>query len=140
MFIKKKKFVPYNNSLSLRAKELRKNMTAAEKMLWFKYLRGHKYRFVRQKVIGNYIIDFYCQKLKLGIEIDGETHLGDKNEQYDKRREDELAKYGIRILRFWNYDVLGGLGEVAKIIENEITPPPPFTRGEQQISLLRKEG
>ncbi len=67
-------------------------MTAAEKKLWFDYLRGHKYRFVRQKAIRNYIIDFYCQKLKLGIEIDGETHLGYKNQQYDKKRVEELKK------------------------------------------------
>lgn len=95
-------------------------MTAAEKKLWFEYLRGHKYRFFRQKVIGNYILDFYCQRLKLGIELDGETHVGDKNEEYDKKRTKELEGFGIKILRFWNYDVLGGLGAVQSIIEKEI--------------------
>lgn len=95
-------------------------MTAAEKKLWYEYLRGYKYRFVRQKVIGNYIIDFYCQKLKLGIEIDGETHIGDKNEEYDQKRSREVEKLGIKILRFWNEEVLNGLGEVENIIEDEI--------------------
>ena len=98
MFIQNKKFITYNNKLNHIAKDLRNNMTIAEKKLWFEYLRGHKYRFVRQKVIGNYILDFYCRKLKLGIEIDGETHLGDKNEEYDKIRTRELEKLGIKIL------------------------------------------
>ena len=95
-------------------------MTAAEKKLWYEFLRGYKHRFVRQRAIGNYILDFYCQKLKLGIEIDGETHLGDKREKYDKKRTGELNKLGIKILRFWNDDVLNGLGEVKNIIEVEI--------------------
>ena len=120
MFIKTKKFVPYNNKLNARAKELRNNMTLAERKLWYEFLRGYKYRFVRQKAIGNYILDFYCQKLKLGIEIDGGTHLGDRNEEYDKIRTRELEKSEIKILRFWNEDVLKGLGEVENIIEKEI--------------------
>jgi very-short-patch-repair endonuclease len=120
MFIQTRKFIPYNNKLNSKAKELRSNMTVAEKKLWFEYLRGCEYQFVRQKVIGNYILDFYCQKLKLGIEIDGETHLGSKNKEYDENRTIELEKLGIKILRFWNDDVLYGLGEVEKIIENEI--------------------
>ena len=95
-------------------------MTAAEKKLWLGYLRSHKYRFVRQKVVGNYILDFYCQKLKLGIELDGETHLSNKEKYCDQRRTGELKKFGIKILRFWNYDVLSGLGEVESIIEKEI--------------------
>lgn len=128
MFIKKKKFIPYNDKLNLRAKELRNNMTAVEKKLWYEYFRGHKYRFVRQKVIGNYIIDFYCQKLKLGIEVDGETHVGDKNEEYDRKRTEELEQAEIKILRFWNYNILndGGLGEVESIVEKEISGRSSF--------------
>lgn len=126
MFQQNKKFIPYNSALNLRAKDLRKNLTAAEKKLWYEFLRGHKYRFVRQKVIGNYIIDFYCQKLKLGIEIDGGTHLGNKNEEYDNNGTEILKKLGIKILRFWNDNVLQGLGEVERVIEKEINPPTPL--------------
>jgi very-short-patch-repair endonuclease len=129
MFIQTKKFIPYDSKLNVNAKRMRQNLTAAERKLWFEYLREHKYRFVRQKVVGNYILDFYCQKLKLGIELDGETHLGNKNEEYDKKRTEELKKYGIKILRFWNYDVLSGLGALQSIIEKEI-----------KKALLRKEG
>jgi len=127
MFKQNKKFISYNNKLNSRAKDLRNNMTAAEKKLWYEFLRGYKHRFVRQKVIGNYILDFYSQKLKLGIEIDGETHLGDENEEYDKNRTRELKKVGVKILRFWNDDILKGIGEVEDIIE-------------KQITLLLKEG
>ena len=134
MFIKANKFIRYNGSLKENAKRLRQDMTTAEKKLWFEFLRGYKYRFVRQKVVGNYILDYYCQKLKLGIEIDGGTHLGGKNEEYDKNRTEELNKLGIKILRFWNDDVLYGLGEVENIIEIEVRRiqnplNPPFKGG-----------
>jgi len=133
MFIKTKKFINYNSSLKTNVKKLRQNATVAEKKLWYEFLRGHRHRFVRQKAIGDYIIDFYCQKLKLGIEIDGGTHLGNKDEEYDKKRTYELSQLGIEIIRFWNNDVLKGLGEVENIIENKIrkrqNPPIPFERG-----------
>ena len=121
MFIKTKKFICYNGSLKTNVKKLRQNMTTAEKKLWYEFLRGYKYRFVRQKIVGNYILDFYCQKLKLGIEVDGETHFDYKNEEYDKKRTFELAKLGIEIIRFWNNNILEGLGEVENIINNKIT-------------------
>ncbi len=120
MFIQTKKFIPYNKKLNTNAKALRQNMTAAEKKLWFEYLRGYRCRFVRQKIIGNYILDFYCQRLKFGIEIDGDTHVGDKNEEYDKARTAELNKFGIEIIRFWDTDILKNLSEVAKVIEEKI--------------------
>jgi len=132
MFLQNKKFIPYNSKLNSRARELRNNMTMAENRLWFGYLRGCKYRFVRQKVVGNYIIDFYCQKLKLGIEIDGETHFGKRNEEHDRIRTKELEILGIRILRFWNKDVIEGLSEVENIIENNLTPLIPLCKGDKK--------
>ncbi len=140
MFKQNKKFIPYNNILNFRAKDLRNNMTIAEKKLWYEFLRGYKYRFVRQKIIGNYILDFYCQKLKLGIEVDGGTHISSKNKEYDKNRTQELKKFGIKILRFWNNDVLGGLEEVESMIENEIrnlTPLIPLYKGDKLTPLIR---
>jgi len=138
MFEKNKKFISYNNNLNSKAKDLRNNMTAAEKKLWYEFLRGYKYRFARQKIIGNYIIDFFCQKLKLGIEVDGETHLNNKNEMYDKKRTEELNKLGIKILRFWNDDIFFGIGEVEKNIEIEIkkrqTPLIPLYKGDKIIN------
>ena len=120
MFNKNTKFIFYDKGLKDRVRELRSHMTAAEKKLWYEYLRAYRHRFIRQKAIKNYILDFYCQKLKLGIEIDGDSHIGDKNEVYDKSRTEELNKFGIEIIRFWNTDILKNLNEVVEIIEKKI--------------------
>ena len=110
----------YNPKLKLRARQMRNEMTAAEKKLWYDYLKGNGYRWLRQKPIGDYIIDFYCPKLKLAIEVDGTTHLENKDKVYDKKRTEELEKLGIKILRFWNNDILDGLAEVENIVKQQI--------------------
>ena len=99
---------------------MRNEMTAAEKKLWYGYLEQDRNRWLRQKPIGDYIIDFYCPKLKLAIEVDGTTHLENKDIIYDQRRTKELNKLGIKILRFWNNDILDGLAEVENVIEEQI--------------------
>ena len=114
-------YLPYDNKLTARAKELRNNMTAAEKKLWYDYLRTHKYKFTRQKPIDKYIVDFYCSELGVVIEIDGDTHLGKKEIKYDGVRTEELEKYGLKIIRFWNDDVLSGIEVVCELIENELS-------------------
>lgn len=114
-------------------------MTSAEKRLWYDYLCNHHYRFLRQKPIGNYIADFYCSKLKLIIELDGESHLGNTNEKYDNQRTKELEELGLKVIRFWNYDIFEGLEKVIEIIEKEIDKieknkslKPPLSRGQKQ--------
>ena len=99
---------------------MRREMTAAENKLWYDYLRRDGNRWLRQKPIGDYIVDFYCPKLKLAIEVDGTTHLENKDKVYDKKRTEELEKLGIKILRFWNNDILDGLAEVANIVKQQI--------------------
>lgn len=127
------KYLPYNFNSKAKAKDLRKNSTAAEKKLWTEFLKSHKYKFTRQKPIDNYIVDFYCSKLGLVIEIDGTTHLNndDKVTTYDQRRTADIAKYGLKVLRFWNNDVLSGVHVVGDIINNEIKkithPNPPLS-------------
>ena len=84
---KEKMKLKYNPKLKQRSRELRKNSTFAEKLLWHN-LRGKqffRYQFTRQKPIGNYIVDFYCKELKLIIEIDGISHLDRK--KYDTNRQ-----------------------------------------------------
>ncbi len=93
-----------------RAREMRKSPTEEEGKLWFLYLNKFKPRFVRQKIIGPYIVDFYCPKLKLIIEIDGEQHYLEENIDYEKRREEFLNKNGYKILRFYNSDIKKSLG------------------------------
>ena len=100
-----KHIIPYNPKLKERARQLRNKSTVAEVLLW-KYLKGKKMRgycFNRQKPIDKYIVDFYCPKLKLAIEIDGSSH-GDK-EEYDRYRQSRLESLGVRFLRFNDMDV-----------------------------------
>ncbi len=112
----------YNPKLKLLARQMRTQMTAAEKKLWYGYLRQHKYRFLRQKPIGNYIADFYCPALQLIIEVDGETHLDKKDNPifYDKIRTEKLKEIGIKIIRFWNDEILEAFDGVVERLEGVI--------------------
>lgn len=93
-------------------------MTDAERLLWSKLrrkqLRGCQ--FYRQRIIGNYIVDFYCPKGKIIIEVDGSQHYSEEGNRKDKAREYYLRKLGIKILRFPDTEVLNNLeGVVEKI-------------------------
>ena len=88
-----------------RARNLRQNMTLAENRMWY-YLRGRRlggYKFVRQQVIDNYIVDFVCREKKLIVEVDGGQHM-DATE-YDEHRTKVLEAHGYQVLRVWNNDV-----------------------------------
>jgi len=112
----------YNASPSIfqNAKYLRENMTPEEKLLWEKLRRNQLgFRFKPQHPIENYIVDFYCHKAKLIIEIDGEIHNFQKD--YDLGREAELKKYDLKIIRFTNKEVTENIDLViTKIIQNLI--------------------
>lgn len=95
----------YNGKLIQRAKELRKNATPQENRLWYEFLRVHPIRFQRQKTIGSFIVDFYCHKAKLAIEIDGSQHYTEEGMAYDRERDAVLSALGVQILRFSNADV-----------------------------------
>ena len=114
--------LPYNPALVARAKELRKNMTLAEKKLWYQYLRHFKFRVFRQRPIDYFIVDFYCPNLKLVIEIDGESHFTGEGQEYDRERTERLEGYGLRVLRFTNQRVLQELESVCEVIEDLIPP------------------
>ena len=110
----------YNPKLKALSRELRKNSTLAEVLLW-NQLKARKmkgYQFMRQKPIGDYIVDFYCSKLKLVIEIDGESHSGRSRE--DKIRQRKLESLGLSFLRFYDSDVKGNLDGVLRTIEHWI--------------------
>lgn len=108
--------IPYNPALKERARELRKNMTEPEKRLWFSFLRKLDTRFLRQKPLDNYIVDFYCSTRKLVIEIDGDSHYSDEARIYDERRSRILGKYGLRVLRFTNIDIMKNFENVCEEI------------------------
>ena len=88
-----------------RARLMRKNPTPEENKMWHILLKNFKPRFFRQRIIGNYIVDFYCPKLKLIIEIDGEQHYLPENQEYEQKRTEFLEKSGYKILRFYNSDI-----------------------------------
>lgn len=122
------------------AKQLRRNMTDAESLLWY-HLRGHRLcgvKFKRQQPLGDYIVDFVSFDKKLVIEVDGGQHVGS---QPDKRRDTWLQGQGFRILRFWNNEVLGETEAVLQRILQEIAPSPhPLShegRGAKSLERLR---
>ena len=102
------KYIPYNTSLVLLARELRKNATETEKIFWDKVLKNKKLKglkFTRQKPLGNFIADFYCAKLGVIIEIDGEIHNFSKTR--DAERDNLLVQeFGLKIVRYKKEEVL----------------------------------
>ena len=90
----KRKPLPINPELKEYAVKMRKNMTDEEKKVWYQILKGHVPKFHRQRVIGNYIVDFFCPKLKLVIEIDGYQHFYEENKEYDNKRTEYLESLG----------------------------------------------
>ena len=100
-----RKHIPVNSRLDKCAKDLRKRMTEEERTLWYNILRGRKPKFHRQKIIGNYIVDFYCPELQLIIEVDGTQHYQDKDMEYDYTRTEYFQKLGLYVLRFDNAEV-----------------------------------
>jgi very-short-patch-repair endonuclease len=117
--------LPYNQKLVLKAKELRQNMTAAEKKLWHNYLKNLSLRVLRQRPIDNFIVDFYCAKLKLVIEVDGDSHFTDDGIEGDRERTAILEGYGLKVIRFTNDEVLNNFEAVCEAIAEEIPPSPP---------------
>jgi very-short-patch-repair endonuclease len=114
---------------NLRARELRWNMTEAERKLWLllrcKKLAG--FRFRRQATIGPYIADFFCPKAKLIVELDGEPHSREDQIRHDQIRTRWLEAHSCRVIRFWNADVFQQAGNVADVIYSvcvEQTDPP----------------
>jgi len=114
--------LPYNRKLAQPSRELRKNMTAAERFLWSK-IRGKQIKgcwFYSQKPVGEYIADFYCPRAKLVIEVDGGQHYNDENIEYDKVRNQYMAGLGLKVLRFTNTEVLTNIDGVIEVIERHM--------------------
>ncbi len=113
----------YNKRLKTFARQLRNNETQAEKKLWYQVLRGKRmlgYHFLRQRIIGNYIADFYCEELNLVIELDGLTHIWEETAAKDARKEADLTNLGYTVLRFNDDQVMNDLNNVVMSIEGWI--------------------
>ena len=111
------KQLPYNHKLKQRAKELRKSGNLSEVLFWNQVKKKNflALDFHRQKIIGNYIVDFYCSQLQLVVEIDGESH--NFKIEYDKIREDYLIHLGLNIIHFNDIDIKRNLDGVMKYLK-----------------------
>lgn len=107
---------PYVRSLKPNSQKLRTTQTEAEKRLWYRIRCDQLgFRFYRQKPLLTYIVDFYCPKAKLVIELDGSQHYEPEHQANDKIRDAELASLGLTVLRFDNYRVMT---EIDSVIED----------------------
>ena len=117
-----------NPLLKENAQSLRTNMTKEEKHLWYDFLRTYHVRFSRQKVLGKYIVDFYCAKAKLVIELDGSGHYTEEGKAYDDERTAFLEGYGLTVVRIPNAEIHKNFRGVCDSINNIV---------EQSLSQLR---
>lgn len=95
----------YNSNLVNNSQKLRKNMTKEEKHLWYDFLKNLPITVNRQKVIGNYIVDFFCSSARLVIELDGSQHYTDSGQAKDIERDNFFKSLGIKVLRYSNLDI-----------------------------------
>ena len=116
-----KKLVPF-------AKQLRKEMTKEERHLWYDFLRTYPVRFLRQKVLWKYIVDFYCAEAKLVVELDGSQHFDGANIARDEDRTRFLESHGLRVIRIPNNDVNENFRGVCEYVDSAV---------KQSLSQLR---
>ena len=113
----------HNAALTKNAKILRKNMTKEERRLWYDFLRLHPARFLRQKVINDYIVDFYCSAARLIIELDGSQHYEEGAVLKDKIRTEKLEKRNLLVIRIpnnaVNYNFEGVCAYINNVIKNK---------------------
>jgi len=121
--VEKEMHIRAKAELFKRAQEMRKNPTQSEEILWegLRKFRSNGFIFRRQHPIAIFIADFYCHKLKLIIEVDGEVHFDDLAREHDDGRTAELEKYGIKVIRFTNEQILKDRELVIKQIQDYIT-------------------
>ena len=133
----KYKSLPYNPALRVRAKELRKAGILHEALFWKQIKTGklNGLDFDRQKIIGNYIVDFYCAEKNAVIEIDGSSHYG--KEDYDKQRDDFLISLGLTVIHIGVADVLNNMEGVLTFLKNHpaLTGTPPQEGNENHPAL-----
>ena len=97
--------IHYQHKLVGFARDLRKEQTKEERKLWHTFLKSLPVKFVRQKPIGQYIVDFYCAEAKLAIELDGSQHYEIAGEEYDLQRNRFLNEQGITVARYSNLQI-----------------------------------
>lgn len=114
-------FTGYDRKLKARADYLRKHMTQQEWNLWYFYLRNHKLKWYRQRIIDRFIVDFYCHTAKLVIEIDGGQHYTEQGISYDTERTQVLEGYGLKVLGYTNKQLAYNFQAVCLDIERNLS-------------------
>ena len=110
----------HNVNLTINARNLRKNMTKEERHLWYDFLKRYPIRFLRQKVIDNYIVDFYCHSARLIIELDGSQHYEEKGLLKDKIRTEIIEQRNLTVIRIPNNEVNRNFEGVCQYIDNTV--------------------
>lgn len=112
--------LPRENRLTKLAAENRTKMTYPEQKLWYSFLAEYEIPFRAQKVIGPFIVDFFCNKVRISIEVDGESHYTNNNIQYDYYRTQYLELLEVKELRFTNREVVEEFDAVCEVIHLEV--------------------
>ena len=110
----------YNGKLTANARRLRREMTKEERHLWYDCLKKLPVTVHRQKVLENFIVDFYIASCKIVIEVDGSQHYEPKTQDYDKKRTCFLEEQGLKVLRYTNSDIALHFRQVCEAIDQEV--------------------
>jgi len=113
------RYIP-RDLMTHRARTLRTDMTPWERKLWYTFLKDYPIHIYRQRVIGNYIVDFYCDAAKVAIELDGSGHYSPAQSEYDAARDAFLESRGIGVVRIANIDVDRSFQSVCEAIDHAI--------------------
>jgi len=119
--------IPKDNSQLENARRLRREMTPLERKIWYLFLRNYPVKIYKQRIIGRFIVDFYCASAQLVIEVDGSQHYEPQGMAYDSERSEFLEALGLKILRFSNRDIdrdfRGVCEQIDIIIQNRLQGP-----------------
>lgn len=112
--------IPKNNELLNNARGLRKELTPQERKLWYLFLQKYPVKIYKQRIIGPYIVDFYCASAKLVIEIDGSQHYEESEAAYDQKRTEYLNGLGLNVVRYTTADINVRFNQVCEDIHQRI--------------------
>lgn len=112
--------IKYNGNLRELSNANKKSQTIYERKLWYEFLKQYPVRFRQQFIVGKYIVDFYCRKAKLAVELDGSQHFFEEGIEKDRIRTKYLEEQGITVLRFSNYEVENEFEAVCLEIDKKV--------------------
>ena len=112
--------IPKNNNLLENARKLRADMTPQERKLWYLFLKSYPVKVYKQRIVGPYIVDFYCASAKLVVEVDGSQHYDEEAQKKDAERTAYLNRLGLKVIRYSNADINERFDQVCQHIHQTI--------------------